>query len=90
MLNAELLLVTVVLVFSLKYNIKFFLLSHGCYFKDSWGCVVLVWKLKALNKTIVSISTNALLGLYKQLGIVGLQCVNNVFPIYSAESKNPK
>lgn len=52
--------------------------------------MVLVWKLKALNKTIVSISTNALLGLYKQLGIVGLQCVNNVFPIYSAESKNPK
>lgn len=39
MLNAELLLVTehfftVVLVFSLKYNIKSFLLFPGCYFKD--------------------------------------------------------
>lgn len=42
--------------------------------------MVIVWRLKRLNKTSVSISTNALLWLYEARGIVELRCLNNVFP----------
>lgn len=57
-------------------------------FKHSWGYMVIVWRLKRLNKTSVSISTNALLWLYEPRGIVELRCLNNVLPAYGATSKN--